>query len=389
MRSAVRHVLPGYGYVPDDATESPMSGIAYVAYQLAREAARRGGRASLLTYSDGTDRMSFEAGGVAIRRVRPRPSLAFRRLDLSYTAPLAVTGLREAVDIAHVHTNPYNLRTVRAARRVVHYHTPDFKPLPAYRRALERADALIFCSAALQKQFAAKLGEVAIPQFVVYNGTYPERFAGQAEAGTRLRERLGIGSAEVVVLFAGSIFPEKGLHVLLEAIVAAQTQTTQRLRLLVVGSSKIWRRVGRPAGVSDYERRLVAEADPTLVTFAGALPQGEMPAAYAACDFSACPSVWQEPFPVVNVEVQAAAKPIVASRVGGVPELVIDGETGVLVEPNQVAPLAAAIAALADDPARRRALGDEGRRRAERLSWDRISDQVLDIYRQIGVPGMG
>jgi glycosyltransferase involved in cell wall biosynthesis len=387
VTTVVRHVLPGYGYFPDDATDAPMSGITYVAYQLARAAARSGDRASLLTYSNGGDRMAFTIDGVDVRRVRPRRALAFRRRDFSYTGPLAMLGWSERVDIAHVHTNPYNFRAIRSARRVVHYHTRDFKPLPAYRRALARADALIFCSAALQRQFAAVLGDVLVPQYVVYNGTYPERFRNREEDGARFRARFGIGADEVVVLFAGSIYPEKGLHVLVDAVARARARVERRLRLVVVGSSTIWHTVGQAVAMSDYERGVRAVADPSLVTFAGALPQGEMPAAYAAADFTACPSVWQEPFPVVNVEVMAAGKPIVASRVGGIPELVDDGVTGLLVEPERPAELAEAIVALANDPARRRAFGAAGRRRAERLSWGAISDQVREIYAAIGVPG--
>jgi len=383
--TSVRHVLPGFGYFPDDATESPMSGITYVAFQLARDAARSGREASLVTYSNGADRLAFEANGVAVRRVRHRPALARRRIDLSYTVPLALLGLRQAVDVAHVHSNPYNLRAVRAARRVIHYHTRDFKLLPAYRRAVNRADALIFCSAALQRLFADALGEVPVPQYVVYNGTDHERFKGQERAGQEFRARLGIGPEEVMVLFAGTIHREKGLHVLLDAIVRARALAASPLRLVVVGSSTIWHQVGQPVGVSEYERGLVAAADPSLVTFVGALPQSAMPTAYAAADFSVCPSVYPEPFPVVNVEVMAAGRPVIGSRAGGIPELVDDGRTGVLVEPGDAAALATAIAALADDPPRRRTLGEEARRRVKPLTWERIAARVYDIYAEIGV----
>lgn len=386
MTASVRHVLPGFGYFPDAATESPMSGIAYVAFQLARQAARAGWEPSLLTYSNGADRPRFDADGVAVRRVRHRPALGHGPVNLSYLGPLAMAGWRDRVDVAHIHSNPYHLPAVRAGRRVVHYHTRDFKALPAYRRALRRADALVFCSAALQRLFAEALGDVPTPQFVVHNGTDLERFRGQEAAGQEFRRRLGIGPAETVVLFAGTIHPEKGLHVLIEAIHRARHLTAQPLRLVVVGSSTIWHQIGQPVAVSDYERGLVAAADPALVSFVGALPQSAMPTAYAACDFSCCPSVYPEPFPVVNVEVMAAGRPVVGSRAGGIPELVADDVTGVLVEPADAPALAAAIAALADDAPRRRRLGEGANRRVQTLTWDRIALRMTEIYGAIGGP---
>lgn len=386
MNRSLRHVLPGFGYFPDEATEAPMSGITYVAFQLARQAARSGWGASLLTYSNGGDRMAFAADGVAVRRVRHRPALARGRVDLSYLGPLAAAGLRHPVAVAHVHSNPYHLRAVRAKRRVVHYHTRDFKPLPAYRRAVAQADALVFCSAALQRLFREAMGEVAAPQFVVYNGTDLGRFRDREAAGAEFRARHGIGPEEVVVLFAGTIHPEKGLHVLIEAVHAARRLTARPLRLVVVGSSTIWHQIGRKVGVSDYERGLVAMADPVAVTFVGPLPQSAMPDAYAACDFSCCPSVYPEPFPVVNVEVMAAGRPVVGSRVGGIPELVGDGETGVLVEQEDVASLARAIVALAEDAGCRRRLGAAARERVQEMTWDRIADRMFEIYAEIGAP---
>lgn len=380
MTPSLRHVLPGFGYVPDDPAGSPMSGIAAVAYHLAREAARAGHETSLVSFSNGRDRAHATIDGVAVRRVRHRRWLDLPRVDLSYAGPVAWLGVREAVDVAHVHSNPYLLRPLRARRRILHYHTPDFRPLGAYRRAVARADAIVFVSAALRDRYLALLGDPACPVHVVPNGVVVERFLAAAAEGAALRRRFGIAADAFVVLFAGHFTPEKGLHVLVEAVARARALTERPVALLVVGSSRLWQSAGAAPAVSAYERELVAGADPALVTFAGALPQREMPAAYAAADLVVCPSIWPEPYPGVILEAMASAKPVVGSRVGGIPELVRDGETGLLVPADDAGALAAAIAACAADPTRRAALGAAGRRRAREQTWDRVAGVVHAIY---------
>ena len=91
-----------------------------------------------------------------------------------------------------------------------------------------------------------------------------------------------------------------------------------------------------------------------------------------------------ENFPVAALEAMAAGLAVVATRVGGVPELVVDGETGILVEPDDPAAMSAAIARLAGDPGSRAALGAEGRRRVEALfSSDRMAERMRALYESL------
>jgi glycosyltransferase involved in cell wall biosynthesis len=116
---------------------------------------------------------------------------------------------------------------------------------------------------------------------------------------------------------------------------------------------------------------------------------------YSHAALFVCPSVY-EPFGIINLEAMACERPVVASAVGGIPEVVVDGETGLLVpvalraddpmSPQDPAAfardLASAVNRLMGDPSLRRRMGEAGRRRAiEHFSWGAIADQTVELYR--------
>jgi glycosyltransferase involved in cell wall biosynthesis len=139
------------------------------------------------------------------------------------------------------------------------------------------------------------------------------------------------------------------------------------------------------------------EARARVVWLAEMLPKADTVALYTAAAVFVCPSVY-EPFGIINLEAMACETPVVASAVGGIPEIVVDGETGTLVpfaalgggdpEPEDAAgfsrALADAVNALLADPARRAAMGRAARARVlARFSWRAIAGQTLAFYREL------
>jgi glycosyltransferase involved in cell wall biosynthesis len=126
------------------------------------------------------------------------------------------------------------------------------------------------------------------------------------------------------------------------------------------------------------------------------VPRAEVVQLYHHAAVFCCPSVY-EPFGIINLEAMACETAVVASAVGGIPEVVIPEETGLLVNPRLVpgtfepadpaqfsAGLAAAINRLAHDPELRARFGRNGRRRAvEQFSWDAIAQRTVDLYRSL------
>ncbi|MGH2463209.1 MAG: glycosyltransferase, partial [Candidatus Limnocylindria bacterium] len=115
---------------------------------------------------------------------------------------------------------------------------------------------------------------------------------------------------------------------------------------------------------------------------------------YSHAALFVCPSVY-EPFGITNLEAMACGVPVVATRVGGIPEVVVHGRTGLLVDPPEdpMAPddtdrtardLAAAINALVADPARRVAMGEAGRQQAvEQFSWSAVASRTVEVYEAV------
>ena len=156
------------------------------------------------------------------------------------------------------------------------------------------------------------------------------------------------------VLFAGRLSPEKGVLELVEA--------ANGLPLVVAGDGPLRDRVPQARGV---------------------LPRAELDALLAGAAVVAVPSR-REGFGLVAAEAMAHGKPVVASAVGGLLDLVVDGETGLLVPPGDVAALRAALERLLGDAQLRRRLGAAGRARArERLSWDAQISATLAVYHEL------
>ena len=111
------------------------------------------------------------------------------------------------------------------------------------------------------------------------------------------------------------------------------------------------------------------------------MPNSEICAHYARAGIFVFPSLWHEPFGIPVIEAMAAGLPVVATRAGALPEVVVDGETGILVERGDSAGLADAIGTLLADPQLRQRMGAAGRRRVQQLfTWDRSVARLERLY---------
>ena len=226
-------------------------------------------------------------------------------------------------------------------------------------RALAEADGVIGVSRGILAIYPDRL--VGGGRGRVVHTLPPEVSAPGAEEVQSVRDRLGIGDGSII-LYAGKLSPGKGTPVLLAALPA--------IRGAVRGARFVFAGKGELAVPSAPD-----------VHALGSIPQRDLFALYAAAEIVVVPSVWPEPLSRVLLEAMRLGRPVVATRVGGTPEAVADGVTGVLVERGDAEALARAIAGLLLDPARRAAMGEAGRARAaEFFREDRIVDALLEAY---------
>jgi glycosyltransferase involved in cell wall biosynthesis len=210
---------------------------------------------------------------------------------------------------------------------------------------------------------------------VIHNGVDTKRF-NTGVSGAAVRERYGV-QGRIVVLFVGALTQwhgYKGLDVLMRAVQELGRKRSD-VALLVVGEGEMKGHFMRLAGDLGLGES---------VFFAGHVNDDDLPMYYSACDFAVLASKdLSEGFGLVLLEAMAAGKAVIGSRVGGVVEVITEGENGLLAEPNDVASLSEAMDTLCEDREARLRMGLSGRRFAESHDWSRVAERVEALYREI------
>lgn len=191
--------------------------------------------------------------------------------------------------------------------------------------------------------------------------------------------RVSISSSKqaVRVGFAGQWVSRKGMPELLEAWQIVK-QALPHAELHLAGGPGLWKRGGETPGASETAARVDELEKKGLLRSIGAVPRSKMPEFWNSVDIAVVPSVY-EPFGLVALEALACGVPVVATTAGGLKEIVVDGQSGLLVPPGDAAELARALSALLTNEPLRSRLAEGARRRAQNFSLQNRSRELLQL----------
>ncbi len=285
---------------------------------------------------------------------------------LSYGAAAQRQIADGAFDIIHIH-KPFDfplvawLRRRTSARIIYSSHGRDF--FPGDGRFAKAVDLFTACSAYNAAEVEARYGRDAI---VIYNGIDTAQFAPRPPDRAWLPA--GVTVDGPLLLWVGRLERWKGT---IDAV-RALALLPGAVHLAIVGSGPEASRLKDAAQSLGIAHR---------VHFTGALPHETLARVYAAAAVVLGTSFANETFGMTLAEASACARPIIATRFGGFPEVVRDGVTGLLVPPRQPPAMAAAVQGLLSDPEQARAMGEAGRAFVTaHFAWPVVTDRVLAVY---------
>ncbi len=321
---------------------------------------------------------------------------------------LVMVGAAESPEIVHCHTWYAHLagclaRPLTGAKLVLTTHSLEpHRPWKveqlgtAYsatawieRTAYQNADGVIAVSKSMKADVQSLYGVAAERVRVIHNGIDADEYQPRPSPAT-LR-RLGIDPAIPIVLFVGRITRQKGILHLVRAV----RQLDPGVQVVLCAGAPDTEAIAAEMTELVAETKRSAEVD--VIWIPEMLPKEDIIALYTHAAVFVCPSVY-EPFGIINLEAMACEIPVVATAVGGIPEIVVHGETGLLVpleaegngspEPRDAEEFARALAGavneLMADPARRMAMGKAGRGRVlAQFTWQHIAKETLEFYREL------
>jgi alpha-maltose-1-phosphate synthase len=327
---------------------------------------------------------------------------ALEAFSLNLTQVKALSGM----DVAHTHTWYVSMAGFLAKKL---YDIPfvltthSLEPLRAWKAeqlgtgyamsswmektAILDADAVIAVSSGTKEDILRAYDVDPARIHVIYNGIDLQQY--QRTADTSALVEHGVDLSVPYVLFVGRITRQKGVTHLVDAI----RYLPPNIQVVLCAGAP-----DTPEISAELQRK-VTEArgfNPRVIWIDKMLSKQEAIQLYSHATVFCCPSVY-EPFGIINLEAMACKAAVVASAVGGIKEVVVDGETGTLVhfdqdpatsfplDPDRFArDLAAALNSLLADPAKCRRFGEAGRKRAEeKFSWTSIADQTIDLYQTL------
>ncbi len=243
------------------------------------------------------------------------------------------------------------------------------------KKLMKRADVLIAVSQYTKKELTEFYSMSEEKIHVIYNGVDVEKFKPPKRSKADLRRELELSPTRKMILFVGRLYSRKGLPTLIQAAHTVVKDFPDAQFVISGGGFKQneekLRKLARQQGIEDN------------VAFIGYFPDDKLPSLYAAADIFVLPALYEN-FPFAILEAMSTGLPVISTRVGGIPELIIDKQTGLLTDAGNHEQLTEAIAKLLQDSSFAEKLGRGARQLVEeKFAWPLVTKQLVDVYGRI------
>lgn len=363
-----------------------VGGIQTHVYNLSRTLVEQGHQVEIVTIRRAeTQALRSQLDGLRVFRIPVRriPKTQTTQYLVGAAALILDLHHKRPVDALHFHTfwpdvftafvlRPFmpTVYTVHESYFLILAEQDKFKR--RLRLALTPFDGTIAPSTELL-QVARKFGVSPVNSLFIPNGVDACSFSSEERKGW-LRGQFGIGNDDILVLCPRRLVAKNGVRYFIEGF-AMVAKEHGSISAVIAGDGPERR------NLEDLVRSMNLES---RVRFAGSIDNTQMPSVYADADIVVIPSL-MEATSIAGLEAMAAGRPVVATSVGGLPEIVQDGVTGILVPSQDPAGLAGAISTLIRSPDLRSKMGRAARTRVERdFTWNRVAQKTVDVYLRAG-----
>jgi spore coat protein SA len=346
------------------------------------------------SYAGAPDREDVD--GVHLIRIKSDPASRiifalryFKDPNLYYVNKVAQEIKRLGIKIAHVRNRPAYVPYLRSllgngVKIVLHEHNQNIADTMNERTALkilEAIDAYVGVSKfTMDHEITKKYPQFKDKAHFILNAVDVERFKPiweREKERIELRAKYGLQHSKAI-LFVGAIRERKGIHYLVRAMKEVVKKHPEA-KLIIAGGSAM---NVEPKDAFAGQVKAEAAGLGDKVVYLGFVSSSKIPDIYLLADIFVGPSIWEEPFGLVFAEASASGLPAIASRRGGIPEIIQNGVNGLLLDdPADINALAEKISSLLEDPRLCSEMGRNGRKiMTEKFSWSRVAREIEALY---------
>jgi glycosyltransferase involved in cell wall biosynthesis len=242
------------------------------------------------------------------------------------------------------------------------------------KKLMNRSDALIAVSKYTVDELTQLYGINEKKVHVIYNGVDIDLFKPRPHRA-ELRKEFGLNLNEKVVLFVGRLYHRKGLETLLHSVPPVLKEYGN-VKFVISGTGfkekeESLRNLAKELNIEDH------------VKFMGYVPDDKIPHIYSASDIFVLPAIYEN-FPFAILEAQSSGLPVISTKVGGIPEFLVDNQNGFLIDPNDPELLSQKVLTLLHDSELAKQMGTNGRKLIEeKFDWRLITAQVIQLYHEL------